>query len=63
MKKQKEVKEKSAAILTIFGVRKMTKEGRRDIANWLHRQAKFLQDYPNQYAPRFTARYLYKERK
>lgn len=45
--KKRELKSKnnqeSAAILTIKDVNNMTKEGRRDIAEWLRRQADDLE--------------------
>lgn len=54
-------KEKSAAILTIKEAAEMTPEGKKDIARWLRRQAKFLEQSGAEYASRFTARYLYLE--
>ena len=55
-------KEKSAAILTIYGAPDMTPEGRKDIAEWLRLHAKMLvKDGSNYARGRFTGRYLYKE--
>lgn len=53
-------KEKSAAIVTVKDAPKMTKRGRKAIAKWLREQADFLEQYGNEFAGRFTARYLYK---
>lgn len=52
-------KHKSAAVLTIRDAPKMGAKGKRDIANWLRRQADFLLKDGDQFANRFTARYLY----
>lgn len=54
------MKEKRAAILTIFDAPSMTKRGRRRIAMWLRKQAEFVEHEGHVYAKRFTARYLYK---
>lgn len=55
------VKEKSAAIVTIFSAPAMTDEGRRAVAEWLREQAKGLIKYGKDYTTkRFTARYIYK---
>lgn len=51
---------KSAAVVTIFGAPDMSPSGRRAVANWLRKQADFLQKEGKVYAKRFTARYLYK---
>ena len=51
--------EKSAAILTIKDAPKMTASGRRAVAQWLRKQAKFLEKDGSGFAKRFTARYLY----
>lgn len=53
-------KETSAAILTIKEPAEMTPKGRKAIAEWLRQQAKDLIKYGDNYAKRFTARYLYK---
>lgn len=52
--------EKRAAILTIFDAPAMTKRGRKQIAAWMRKQADFLEKHGQEYAKRFTARYLYK---
>jgi hypothetical protein len=57
MKAQK----KSAAIVTINAPGKMTKTGRKAIADWLRRTATDLYKLGDRYTEtRFTARYLYK---
>lgn len=53
--------EKSAVILTVKDAQIMTPEGKKEIARWLRRQAKMLEQHGNEYATRFTARYLYRE--
>ena len=53
-------KEQSAAIVTIKDAPAMTKRGRKAIAAWLRRQATFLEKHGNEFAGRFTARYLYR---
>lgn len=53
-------KTKSAAVLTIHRASQFTPAGRRRIVDWLRRQAKFLSAHSDQYATRYTARYLYK---
>ncbi len=53
-------KDKSAAILTIFKAPEMTKRGRKQIAEWLRRQARFLEQNGDELASRFRARYLYR---
>lgn len=52
------MKERRAAIITIFDARFMTKRGRRQIAAWMRRQADSLEEHGTNYAKRFTARYL-----
>ena len=54
------MKEKSAAIVTIFKAPDMTKRGRKRIADWLRRQAGFLESNGDELSSRFTARYLYR---
>jgi hypothetical protein len=54
-----EMKEKSAAILTIKDPQRMDKKGRKMIAGWLRRQARHFEAKGEMYAKRFTARYLY----
>lgn len=55
------MKEKSAAILTVFRAPEMTVSGRRDIVHWLRRQATMLSKHADNLASRYTARYLYRE--
>ena len=53
--------EKSAAIVTIKDAPKMSKQGRKNIAAWLRRQADMLVRSGTHYTNgRFTARYLYR---
>ena len=52
-------KEKSAAILTIKDADKMSKRGRKEVAAWLRRHAKYLEQHGQAYSSRFTGRYLY----
>ncbi len=54
------MKEKSAAILTVKDAPKMTRRGRKNIAEWLRRQAAFLEHNGDELSNRFTARYLYR---
>lgn len=51
--------EKSAAVLTIHDAGDMTEEGRKDIARWLRRHARWLTKYGDEYSTRFIGRYLY----
>jgi len=53
-------KEKSAAILTIKDISKMTPKGRKDIVNWLRQQISNIQKYHKKpgFASRYTARYF-----
>jgi hypothetical protein len=50
--------EKAVAILTIRNSDRMTKRGRKMIADWLQHQADQLVEIGPEYAPLFTARYL-----
>ncbi len=52
-------KDEAAAIVTIRRPSEMTARGRKDIAAWLRRQARFLETHAHQMADRFTARYMY----
>jgi hypothetical protein len=52
---------KSAAIVTVFDVSRMTTKGRRAVAAWLRRQAHWVEKQGDQLARRFTARYLYRK--
>ena len=54
------MKEKSAAILTIFEPNNMSRTGRRDIVRWLRRQASMLNRHADKLANRYTASYLYR---
>ena len=54
------MKQKSAAILTIHKAPEMSKRGRKAIANWLRRQADFLEHHADELSKRFTARYIYR---
>jgi hypothetical protein len=56
---EEQMKEKSAAILTIKDPQRMDKKGRKMIAGWLRRQARHFEAKGDRYAKRFTARYLY----
>jgi hypothetical protein len=53
--------EKVAAKVTIHRGADMTKRGKRQIANWLRRQADFLESHGDQMANRFTASWRYSE--
>jgi hypothetical protein len=55
-------KEKSAAILTVHDISKMTPSGRKAIITWLRQQIENIQKYHKKpgFASRYTARYLYK---
>jgi hypothetical protein len=51
--------EKWAAKITIKDGAKMTRKGRKQVAKWMERQAKFLREDGDLLAPTYTARYLY----
>ena len=51
---------KSAAILTIKDAADMTDQGKKDIAEWLRRQAQFLRKDGKNFSKRFRARYMYR---
>jgi hypothetical protein len=55
--------EKSAAVLTIKDAGKMTPSGARAVANWLRKQAGYLERANERKAlsDRYRARYLYSE--
>jgi len=53
--------EKSAVIITFKNASEFSKEGRKDIANWLRQQAKDLIRYGDNYSKVCRARYLYKD--
>lgn len=50
---------KSAATITIRRAADMSPKGRKAIANWMRRQARFLEKKADKLAARFTARYMY----
>lgn len=50
---------KWAAKLVILKGNKMTPEGRKEVAKWLKRQAKFLKEDGDLMEGRYTAHYLY----
>lgn len=50
--------EKSAAVLTIKDAQRMTPKGRKDVAEWLREQARFLVEFGTEYAPRYRSRYM-----
>jgi len=52
----------SAAILTIKDAGMLTPTGRKDIANWLRKQAKDLEKLGDQYSGTMRARYLYEKK-
>lgn len=54
-------KEKSAAILTVFDISKMTAKGRKAILKWLQNQINDIEKYHSKpgFASRYTARYIY----
>lgn len=59
------MKEKSAAILTVFDISGMTPKGRNSIIKWLKNQINNIQKYHHVkgkpgFGKRYTARYLYK---
>jgi hypothetical protein len=59
-KVDKELKLKSAAVLTIKRADEMTPAGRKAIAAWLRRHAAMLLKDGKDYAPTFRGRYLYR---
>lgn len=54
------MKVSSAAVVTIFDAAKFSKKGRKSVANWLRSQARQLEQFADEYAGRYTARYLYR---
>lgn len=61
----KKAKEKSAAVLTVYDISKMTPTGRKAICDWLRQQISNINKYHHVkgkpgFAARYTARYLYK---
>ncbi len=59
------MKKKSAAILTVYDISKMTNSGREDILKWLQTQIRYIRKYHKNpgFASRFTARYIYEDAK
>jgi hypothetical protein len=53
---------KSAAVLTIHDAGNMTKIGKKNIANWLKKQANSLLADGHLYSKKFTARFQYTEK-
>lgn len=56
-------KERIAATLTFYDADQMTQKGARAVVAWLKKQADHMLDKDNReaVAPRFTARYWYKD--
>lgn len=54
---------KSAAILTIKDAANMTKKGKKNIADWLRKQAKALIKDGHLYHKKIVIRYLYSDKK
>lgn len=52
-------KEKTAAVVTVYDLNKMTVAGRKKIAKWLRSRANVVEKHGDLYAKRFTQRYLY----
>ena len=53
-------KDKTAAVVTVFGLSDMTLAGRKRIAKWLRSRATVVEKHGDvQVAGRFTQRYLY----
>jgi hypothetical protein len=53
------VREKSAAVLTVFDAAEMSPAGAESVARWLEKQARFLRRHNHECAKRFVARYVY----
>jgi len=53
---------KSAAVLTIKNVSKMSARGRGDIVNWLRHQARMFLKQGDEYSDNFRARYLFRSK-
>lgn len=60
MASKRKRKDRAAAIITIRDAARMTARGRRNVADWLVRQARFLREHGQEYSDRFTGRYLYR---
>lgn len=50
----------AAAVITVRQAKDMTKKGRKQIADWMRKQAAFLEENGDCFSDRFTARYLYR---
>jgi len=61
MKKKAKAPIKAAASLVIHEADEFTERGRKDVANWLRRQASALLREGANYSKRYTARYLYRD--
>jgi hypothetical protein len=48
-----------AASLTVYRVADMSDKGRKEICDWLRKQARDIQREPESFGQRFRARYLY----
>ena len=60
MAKKPKRRDKSAAVITIKSPSRMTKRGRKDIADWLRRHATMLVKDGDKYTNgRFTGRFIY----
>lgn len=59
----KKVREKSAAVVTVFRATDMTTQGVNDVARWMERQARWLRKHAHECGPRFVARFLYRPEK
>ena len=57
-KKRKRAPRQHVAKLTIWRAGEMTRRGRREVAAWLRASAADLEEMGEQYAPRFSARYM-----
>ena len=54
--------QKTAATVVVHRVSEMTPEGRKEITNWLRKQAHWIDKFGDRLAVTFKARYLYEER-
>jgi hypothetical protein len=46
------------ASMTIYNASKMTKKGRKEIAEWLRASAEFVVEHGDNFVDRFTSRYM-----
>ena len=51
---------KLAATVVIRDAQDMTERGRKEVAQWPRRQARFLEEHADQLSRRYRARYLYR---